>query len=132
MFHPLLVTGIKHICHIYLSYFSVLYQPVVGTLGKFPNQHLFPSKLYFSIGKLWATIEFLISAQLSIKSIFSNIFGIGYWQNFIFGHVLYSILHLVLCQTGNFHYFLPLFGMLAIKAMAFHEISPFVPFGATI
>ena len=121
-----------HICHIYLSYFSVPYQPVVGTLGKFPNWHLFQSKLYFSIGKLWATIEILISAQLSIKSIFSNIIGIGYWQNFTFGHVLCSILHLVLCQMGNFHYFPPLFGMLAIKAMAFHEISPFAPFCAAI
>ena len=95
---------------------------MVGTLGKFPNQHLFQSKLYFSIGKLWATIEILISAQLSIKSIFSNIIGIGYWRNFAFGHILCSILHLVLCQMGNFHYFPPLFGTLAIKAMAFHNI----------
>ena len=94
-----------HICHIYLPYFSVPYQPVVGTLGKFPDQHLFQSKLYFSIGKLRATIKILISAQLSIKSIFSNIIGIGYWQNFAFGDILCSILHLVLCQMGNFHYF---------------------------
>ena len=120
------------IWHIYLSYFSVPYQPVVGTLGKFPNWHLYRSKLYFSIGKLWATIEILISAQLSIKSIFSNIIGIGYWQNFTFGHVLCSILHLVLCQMGNFHYFPPLFGTLAIKAMAFHEILPLALFAATI
>ena len=94
-----------HICHIYLPYFSVPYQPVVGTLGKFPYQHLFWSKLYFSISKLWATIEISISAQLSIKSIFSNIIGIGCWQIFTFGHVLCSILHLVWCQMGNFHYF---------------------------
>ena len=119
--------------HIYLSYFWVPYQPVVGTLGKFPNQHLFWSKLYFSIGKLWAAIKISISAQLSIKSIFSNINSIGYWWNFAFGHILCSILHLVLCQMGNFHYFPPpLFGMLAIKAMAFHEILPVAPFGATI
>ena len=121
-----------HICHIYLSYSSVPCQPVVGTLGKCPNRHLFWSKLYFSIGKLWATIEISISAQLSIKSIFSNIIGIGYWQNFAFGHVLCSILHLVLCQMGNFHYFPPLFGTLAIKAMAFHEISPFAKLCAAI
>ena len=94
-----------HICHIYLSYFSVPYQPVVGTLGKFPNRHLFWSKLYFPISKLWATIKILISAQLSIKSIFSNIISIGYWQNFAFGPILYSNLHLVYCQMGNFHYF---------------------------
>ena len=155
-----------HICHIYLSYFSVPYQPVVGTLGKFPNQHLFWSKLYFSIGKLWATIKISIYAQLSIKSIFSNIIGIGYWQNFTFGHVLCSISHLVLCQmrkfplfppphclacwlskpwhftkfflllhfsvqqfmfyvwsNGKFLLFLFLFDTLAIKAMAFCEIS---------
>ena len=112
-----------HIWHIYLSYFSVPYQPVVGTLGKFPNWHLFQLKLYFSIGKLWATIKISISAQLSIKSIFSNINSIGYWQNFTFGHVFCSILHLVLCQMGNLHYFPPLFGTLTIKAMAFCKIS---------
>ena len=94
-----------HICHIYFIIFSVPCQPVVGTLGKFPNQHLFQSKFHFSIGKLWATIEILISAQLSIKSIFSNIIGIGYWQNFAFGPILYSNLCLVYCQMGNFHYF---------------------------
>ena len=121
-----------HICHIYLSYFSVPYQPVVGTLGKFPKQHLFQSKLYFSIGNLQATIKISISAQLSIKCIFSNKIGIGYWRNFTFGHILCSILHLVLCQMGNFHYFPPLFGTLAIKAMAFHKISPFAPLCAAI
>ena len=95
-----------HICHIYLSYFfSVPYQPVVGTLGKFPNWHLFQSKFHFSIGKLWATIEISISAQLSIKSIFSNINSIGYWQNFTFGPILYSNIHFMYCQMGNFHYF---------------------------
>ena len=94
-----------HICHIYSSYFLVPYQPVVGTWGKFPNRHLFQSKFHFSIGKLWATIKISISAQLSIKSIFSNIISIGYWQNFTFGPILYSNLHLLYCQTGNFHYF---------------------------
>ena len=49
--------------------FSVPYQPVVGTLRKFPNWHVFQSKLYILIGKLWATIEILISAQLLIKPI---------------------------------------------------------------
>ena len=33
---------------------------------------------------------------------------------------------------GNFHYFPPLFGTLAIKAMALHEISPFALLCATI
>ena len=80
--------------HLFII-FSVPYQPVVGTLGKFPNWHLFQSKFHFSIGKLWATIEILISAQLSIKSIFSNIISIGYWQNFTFGPILCSNLHLV-------------------------------------
>ena len=153
-----------HICHIYLSCFSVPYLPVVGTLGKFPNQHLFWSKVYFSIVKLWATIEILISAQLSIKSIFSNIIGIGYLWNLTFGHVLCSILHLVfsphclahwlskpwhftkfhllpclvqqftfsILPNGKFPLFPSLFGTLAIKAMAFHEILPFAPFCAVV
>ena len=77
----------------------------MGTLGKFPNRHLFWSKLYFSIGRLWATIKILISAQLSIKSIFSNIISIGYWRNFAFGPIWYSNLCLMYCQMGNFHYF---------------------------
>ena len=85
--------------------FSVPYQPVVGTLGKFPNRHLFWSKFHFSIGKLWATIEILIFAQLSIKSIFSSINSIGYWQNFTFGPVLYSNICFMYGQMGNFHYF---------------------------
>ena len=72
----------NHLCSqvkcTYVTYFSVLYQPAVGTLGKFPNQHLFQSKFYLSVGKLWATIEIEISAQLSIKSIFSNIIGAVY------------------------------------------------------
>ena len=121
-------TYVTYIYHI----FQFPHQPVVGTLGKFPNQHLFQSKLYFSIGKLWATIKILISAQLSIKSIFSNIISIGYWQNFTFGHVLCSILHFMYCQMGNFHYFPPLFGTLAIKAMAFGKILPLAPFCAAI
>ena len=78
---------------------------MVGTLGKFPNWHLFWSKFHFSIVKLWSTIEILFSTQLSIKSIFSNIISIGYWWNFTLGHILCSISHLLLCQTGNFHYF---------------------------
>ena len=90
--------------HLFII-FSVPYQPVVGTLGRFPNQHLFWSKLHFSIGKLQATIKILISAQLSIKSIFSNLISIGYWQNFALGPILYSNLCLVYCQIGNFHYF---------------------------
>ena len=105
---------------------------MVGTLGKFRNGHLFQSKLYFSIGKLQVTIKISISAQLSIKSIFSNVIGIGYWQNFTISHILCNILHLVLCQMGNFHYFPPLFHMLAIKAMAFCEISLFAPLCAAI
>ena len=81
----------NHLCSqvkcTYITYFPVIYQPAVGTLGKFPNQHLFRSKFHFSIGKLQATIKISISAQLSIKSIFSNKISIGYWQNFTFGPV---------------------------------------------
>ena len=94
-----------HIYHIYSSYFPVLYQPVVGTFGKFPKWHLFQSKFYSSVGKLQVTIEISISAQLSIKSIFSNIIGIGYWQNFAFGPMLCSNLCFMYCQMGNFYYF---------------------------
>ena len=120
-----------HMAHLFIIFFSSI--PASGRyIGEISKSALVSVKLYFSIGKLWATIEILISAQLSIKSIFSNINSIGYWQNFTFGHILCSILHLVLCQMGNFHFFPPLFGMLAIKAMAFHEILPFALFGATI
>ena len=110
--------------------FSVPYQPVA--LGKFPNRHLFQSKFHFSIGKLWATIAISISTQLSIKSIFSNINSIGYWQNFAFGPILYSKCMFGVLPNGKFPLFPSLFVMLAIKAMAFHEISPFAPFCAAI
>ena len=76
VFNLLSFTGKIHIGHIY---FSVSYQPVVGTLVKFPNQHLFRSKSYFSIGNLWATIKISISTQLSFKPTFNNIFSINYW-----------------------------------------------------
>ena len=59
--------------------FSVSHQPVVGILAKFPNQHLFQSKSYFSIGNLWATIKISISTQLSFKSTFNNIVSINQW-----------------------------------------------------
>ena len=121
-----------HIHHIYSSSFPAICWPVVGTLGKFPNQHLFQSKFHFSIGKLWATIKISISAWLSIKFIFSNIISIGYWQNFTFGpHFVQQFMFSVL-PNGKFPLFPSLFGTLAIKAMAFHEISPFAPFCATI
>ena len=62
------------ICHlVFMTPYQLREHMDVHRGGKFPNQHLIRSKFYFSIGKLWATIEILISAQLSIKSIFSNI-----------------------------------------------------------
>ena len=102
---------------------------MVGTLGKFPNRHLFWSKFHFSIGKLWATIEISIPAQLSIKSIFSNKISIGYWQNFTFGPIQYNNLCLVYCQTGNFHYFPHCFAHWLSKPwhfMKFHLLLHFV------
>ena len=117
--------------HLFII-FSVPYQPVVGTLGKFPNQHLFQSKLYFSIGKLWATIKISISAQLSIKSIFSNIISIGYWQNFTFGPIWCINLHLMYCQMGNFHYFSFCLARCLSKPWHFMKFCHFAPFFATI
>ena len=150
--------------HLFFSFI----QPVVGALAKFPNQHLFQSKLYFSIGNLWATIEISISAQLSFKSTFNLVLPIGYQShgilgNFTIGPAVCIKLRLMYGQMGNFQYFLfclahwlskpwhfgkfchwpccvhqimsqvwPngkfliflfLFGMLAVKAMAFWEIS---------
>ena len=147
--------------------FSVSHQPVVGTLGKFPNWHLFWSKSYFSFGNLQATIKISISAQLSFKSTFNNIFSINYWllKPWKFGKFCHwpCFVHQVMYgQMGNFQYFsfclahwlfkpwhfgkfchwpccvyqimsqvwpngkflifLFLFGMLAVKAMAFWEI----------
>ena len=104
--------------------FSVSYQPVVGTLGKFPNRHLFCSKLYFSIGKLWATIKILISTQLSIKSIVGSIIIISHWQNFTIGSIWCSNFTFNVLPNGKFLIFLFLFGLLAVKAMAFWEILP--------
>ena len=112
--------------------FSVSYQPVVGALGKFPNQHLFWSQVYFSIGKLWATIEILISTQLSIKSIFGIIINISHWRNFAIGSIWCSNFVFNVLPNGKFLLFLFLFGTLAVKAMAFHEISSFTPFCAEI
>ena len=106
--------GKIHICQLY---FSVSYQPVVGTLAKFPNWHLFQSKSYFSIGNLWATIKVLISTQLSIKSIISH------WQNFTIGYIWYRSFTFNVLPNGKFLIFLFLFGMLAVKTMAFWEIS---------
>ena len=111
--------------------FSVPYQPVVGTLGKFPNWHLFQSKLYFSIGKLWATIKISISAQLSIKSIFGSIINISHWQNFTVGSIWCSNFMFNVLPNRKFLLFLFLFGLLAIKAMAFWEILPLAPFCAS-
>ena len=155
--------GKIHICHMYIS---VSYQLVVGTLAKFPNQHLFRSKSYFSISNLWATIDISISTQLSFKPTLNNIFSINHWLsshgllgNFAIGPALCIKLCLMYGQMGNFqnfsfcltcwlskpwHFgkfhhwpcfvhqmmshvwsngkflnFLFLFGMLAVKAMAF-------------
>ena len=160
----------SHLCFSFI-------QPVVGTLAKFPNQHLFWSKPYFSIGNLWATIEILISTQLSFKSTFKTYLVLIYWLlscamafweilgNFTIGPPLCIKLCLMYGQMGNFQYFssclahwllkpwhfgkfchwpcyvhqvmsyvwsnmkflifLFLFGMLAVKAMAFWEILLF-------
>ena len=54
--------------YTYVTFIFSFIQPVVGILAKFPKWHLFLSKTYFSIGKLWAIIKILISAQLSFKS----------------------------------------------------------------
>ena len=90
--------------HLFIIFFSLI--PASGRyIGDISKLALISVKIHFSIGKLWARIEIPISAQLSIKSIFSNLISIGYWQNFTLGPVLYSNLHLVYCQMGNFHYF---------------------------
>ena len=111
--------------------FSFL-QPVVGTLVKFPNQHLFQSKSYFSISNLWATIEILISTQLSFKSTFNNIFSINHWllKPWHFGKFCHwpCFVHLIMphvWSNGKFPIFLFLSGTLAVKAMAFWEILLF-------
>ena len=121
MFNPL-YSLVK--CTYVTFIFQLHTKPVVGTLGKFPNQHLFQSKLYFSISKLWATIEISISAQLSIKSIFSNIISINHWQNFAVHPIWYINFMFNVLPNGKFLLFLFLFGILAIKAMAFWEILP--------
>ena len=63
--------------------------------------------------------QFLPSYQsnLSLRSIYS----IGYWQNFAIGPILYSKYMFYVWANGKFPLFPSLLGMLAIKAMAFHE-----------
>ena len=92
--------------------FSVSHQPVVGTLAKFPNRHLFQSKSCFSIGNLWAIIEILSSAQLHSNPLLIAylVLPIGYQShgilgNFTTGPAKCIKLCLMYGQTGNFQYF---------------------------
>ena len=117
-----------HICHIYLScssQVSMLYQPVVGIFGKFPNWHLFRSKFWLLIGILWPTIEILISAPCQSNLFLVTWFVLAIWEISPLAPILCSNLRLVVLLNGKFLLFLSLFGMLAIKAMAFWEISIF-------
>ena len=77
----------------HMSHLLVLYQPVIGTLVKFPNWHLFWSNSYFSISNLWATIKISISTQLSFKFlIFLFLFGtlavkaMAFWEILLSSH----------------------------------------------
>ena len=62
---------------------------------------------------------------MSTKSIFSNMAHAGYLGNFAFGSLLCSILWLIVLLNRKFLLFPSLLGSLAIKAMAFWEISIF-------
>ena len=114
-------SGLKKSLHI-----SILYQSVVGIFGKFPNWHLYQSKVlvtHWQICGLQSKFQFL--PQLSIKSISINTACAGYLGNFALAPILCSNLQLVMLLNGKFLLFLSLFGTLAIKAMAFWEISIF-------
>ena len=83
MFNHLCLQGkctyVTFVYHILLR-FQILYQPVVGIFGKFPNWHLFRSKFWLLIGNLQATIEILISAQPLNQIYFSKMVCAGYLE----------------------------------------------------
>ena len=84
-----------YICHIYSSCFlrskeeslsiSILCQSVVGIFGKFPNWHLYQSKILVTLAICGLQSKFQFLPHLSIKSIFSNTVCVGYLGNFAFG-----------------------------------------------
>ena len=111
-------SGLKKSLHI-----SISYQSVVGILGKFPNQHLYQSKFWLLIGKLVSynqNFNFCPSCPSNLFSV--TWFVLAIWEILPLAPILYSNLWLVMLLNGKFLLFLSLFGILAIKAMAFWEI----------
>ena len=122
-----MLTGKRHICHIYLSCSSKvsIFIPACGRyIWEISQLALISVKILFThwqICGLQSKFQFL--PQLSIKSIFSYMVHARLIvQNFALGLVLCSNLWLVVLLNGKFLLFLSLFGTLAIKAMAFWEI----------
>ena len=105
---------------------SILYQSVVGIFGKFPNQHLYWSKFWLLIGKFASynrNFNFCPSCQSNLFLVTQ--FMLAILEILPLAPILCSNLWLVVLLNGKFLLFLSLFGTLAIKAMAFWEISIF-------
>ena len=102
---------------------SILYQSVVGRFEKFPNWHSCQLQFWLFISKLVGynrNFNFCPGCQ-------SNLILVTWLMLAIspLAPILCSNLWLVVLLNGKFLLFLSLFGMLAIKAMAFWEISIF-------
>ena len=128
MFNHLCIQGKIHICHIYLSYSSQvsIFIPACGRYIWEISQvgtSFWVKILLTQLANCGLQLKFQFLPHLSIKSIFSNMVCAGYLWNFTFGPILCSNLWLVVLPNGKFLLFLSLFGTLAIKAMAFCEIS---------
>ena len=125
-----------YICHIYSScflrskeksmYFNLI--PVCGGyIWEISQSAPISVKIlvtgHWQICRLQLKFQFL--PQLSIKSIFSNMVHAGYLGNVAFGPCFVQQFTVSCVAKQKFLLFLLLFGTLAIKAMAFWEISIF-------
>ena len=127
MFNPL---------HSLLKYtyvtFIFSFTPASGRyIGEISKSAPIPVKIILFYWQSMGHNQNLISTQLSLKSTFNNIFSINHWllKPWHFGKfhhwpcfVHQGMFHV--WSNGKFPIFLFLFGSLAIKAMAFWEISP--------
>ena len=119
--------------HVTFSYHIFSSIPaVVGTLGKFPNQHLFGQNSTFQLSNYRPQLKFrfLPSCQSNLFLVTKLVLAIGKISPLAPFYT--ASIHFMYGQMGNFPLFPSLFGMLAIKAMAFCKISPFALFCATI
>ena len=98
---------------------------VVGKVGKFPNWHSYWSQFWFFIEKLvgynW-NFNFCPSCQSNLLLV--TWFMLAIWEILhLASPFLYNNLQIIVLLNGKFLLFFHFFGTLAIRAMAFWEIS---------